>query len=384
MALDIATIQPAIEKSKNVATENYVDTSIANIDISNTLNTNNNVFAQRLGYLSYDDMVASAESGQTIINGGYLRGELIEANSINAGQIDAYAITGKHISGGTITGTQIIGSVIKGSFIDLTTTLALTNWQYYTPATIPVGYEANFAHHNDGSLVVDSQGYVRLAGQQNFIVPSIIENVTLLDEVLNGTGSYREITTTLNKDWLLYSWDSYRLDTLQRSIQNNTQFSSEAILVFKGAVDCDDISSSGTDTVNYGTYRYRILDTDIEVWVQVSNGNEHTAQQAVVRFNGVVTASVAGRYSETSLNITRIIRGISVNIKVTFDTLYGKYSSFWFESTATIPSGFVLADHTRTDLFRFYDINNKLNYFQGGADRVRCTYNINYQQALIN
>lgn len=118
MAVDINNIKPAIEKAKNVATEQYVDTSVANIDISNTLNTNNNVFAQRLGYLSYADMVASAESGQTIINGGYLRGELIEANSINAGQIDAYAITGKYISGGTINGTEINGTEINGAVIN--------------------------------------------------------------------------------------------------------------------------------------------------------------------------------------------------------------------------------------------------------------------------
>lgn len=142
MAVDINNIKPAIEKAKNVATEEYVDTSVANIDISQTLNTNNDVFAQRLGYMDYADMVASAESGQTIINGGYLRGELIEANSINAGQIDAYAITGKNITGGTINGTdingvRITGAIIKASYIDYTTNLALSNWQQFKFATSP-------------------------------------------------------------------------------------------------------------------------------------------------------------------------------------------------------------------------------------------------------
>ena len=45
MALDISNIKPAIEKAKNVATEQYVDTSVGNLDTSNTLNTNNDVFA---------------------------------------------------------------------------------------------------------------------------------------------------------------------------------------------------------------------------------------------------------------------------------------------------------------------------------------------------
>lgn len=56
MAINVAGLVPASIKSKNVATEDYVDTSVANIDISNTLNTNNNVFAQRLGYMDYKEL----------------------------------------------------------------------------------------------------------------------------------------------------------------------------------------------------------------------------------------------------------------------------------------------------------------------------------------
>ncbi len=109
---------------------------------STKVDANNDAFAQRLGYISYADMVTAAESGQTIINGGYLRGELIEANSINAGQIDAYAITGKQITGGTINGTdingvRITGAIIKASYIDYTTNLALSNWQQFKFATSP-------------------------------------------------------------------------------------------------------------------------------------------------------------------------------------------------------------------------------------------------------
>ncbi len=117
MALDISSIKPAIEKAKNVATEDYVDTSVANIDISNTLNTNNDVFAQRLGYLSYDDMVAAAESGQTIINGGYLRTNLIQAGAITANQINTVGLIAENISANTISGKTITGSTITGGTI---------------------------------------------------------------------------------------------------------------------------------------------------------------------------------------------------------------------------------------------------------------------------
>ena len=122
-------------------TFNAVDAVYADTIVDNTA-TNNDAFAQRLGYLSYADMVAAATNGQTIINGGYLRGGLIEANSINAGQIDAYAITGKQITGGTINGTdingvRITGAIIKASYIDYTTNLALSNSQQFKFATSP-------------------------------------------------------------------------------------------------------------------------------------------------------------------------------------------------------------------------------------------------------
>ena len=129
MAINVAGLVPASIKSKNVATEQYVNTSVASVDVSNTLNTNNDLFAQRLGYLSYADMVSKATNGQTIINGGYLRSELIEANSINANQINttglvaenisSTTIDGKTINGGTMNGTNIIGVTIRASYLDL-------------------------------------------------------------------------------------------------------------------------------------------------------------------------------------------------------------------------------------------------------------------------
>lgn len=114
-------------------TFNAVDAVYADTIVDNTT-TNNDLLAQRLGYLSYADMVAAATNGQTIINGGYLRTSLIEANSIVANQIDTVGlvaenissntiegktITGSVINGGTINGTNIIGVTIRASYLDL-------------------------------------------------------------------------------------------------------------------------------------------------------------------------------------------------------------------------------------------------------------------------
>lgn len=139
-----------------------------------TINNNNDAFAQKLGYLSYADMVAAATAGQTIINGGYLRGELIEANSINAGQIDAYAITGKQITGGRIVGAIIEGVVIKASYLDLDGELeVLTNYhlcmtQAQLNAVISAG--GTGALYTNGTLMPDA---VYIAISDEYRIPSI-------------------------------------------------------------------------------------------------------------------------------------------------------------------------------------------------------------------
>ncbi len=85
------------------------------------------VLAQKIGYLSYADMVTAATNGKTIINGGYLRTNLIQAGAITANQINtagliaenisASTISGKTITGGTITGNTISGNTISGGTV---------------------------------------------------------------------------------------------------------------------------------------------------------------------------------------------------------------------------------------------------------------------------
>lgn len=278
---------------------------------STKVDTNNDAFAQRLGYISYADMVTAAESGQTIINGGYLRSELIEANSINAGQIDAYAITGKQITGGTINGTdingvRITGAIIKASYIDYTSNLALSNWQQFKFATSPkipvvsvtinswsysgrtitcsvasglieanphirtgnlvlienlscttnppngefvvteVNYTGNyfryvvvdtptgaasvsalskitsvfaknFAYNNDGTILVDNVGYVRLPAQSGFKTTGTVK--TLGGDIAVGGGSTSvPYNATYNEAFNVYPWNDYTINTLNRTI----------------------------------------------------------------------------------------------------------------------------------------------------------------------
>ena len=189
-------------------------------DVSGSIATNNDVFAQKLGYANYQAMVNAAASGQTVINGGYINTGLIQAGAITADKIDANAISGKTISGGIITGTklygtQIEGAIIKASYIDLSSTATLTNWQQYTPANYPSAYDANFAKKNDGTLLVDSQGYVRLMGNTNILTQNYYYTLNYngrTSPAINRTDTY-----TVN----LYSWNNYTVSTLNRMITDS-------------------------------------------------------------------------------------------------------------------------------------------------------------------
>lgn len=125
MALNINTIKQASPKANQVATEQYVDTSIASIDVSSDINTNNDAFAQSQGFLSYQDMVVKYSAlGKSIIDGGYINSGLVTANSILANSISADKIksynltsTNATIQNGLITNAKIADAAITAAKI---------------------------------------------------------------------------------------------------------------------------------------------------------------------------------------------------------------------------------------------------------------------------
>ena len=139
-------------------------------DVSSDISANNDIFAQKLGYLNYASMVAAANSGQTIINGGYVNTSLLQANSINAGMINtvgliaenisANEIIGKTITGSTLIGSVIQGAVIKASYLDLDGELEVLTNYHITVAM----YNAN------PSLYTDA---VYLSGNNEYRIPSM-------------------------------------------------------------------------------------------------------------------------------------------------------------------------------------------------------------------
>ena len=96
--IDASGITPEITFNGKVSFSNV--TGYTAPDVSGTINANNDVFAKKLGYADYAAMVAAASSGQTIINGGYIRTSLIQADTAFVNNLFSKDITYT----GTITG----------------------------------------------------------------------------------------------------------------------------------------------------------------------------------------------------------------------------------------------------------------------------------------
>ena len=223
MAINVATLAPASLKSKNVATEQYVDTSVASIDVSPTIAANNDVFAQKLGYANYAAMVNAAASGQTVVNGGYINTGLINTNAINANQINttgliaenisaSSSIQGNSIYGSYIEGAYISGAVIHASYLDLNGELTvMTDWSSSTQLgySFPVVVNGTTYYRlNTVSSISDSDGVTcsPTPGSPSHIVNLYGSNYTVYD-----SGS-----VFLN-DGGLYSYDSYSTNTSLRA-----------------------------------------------------------------------------------------------------------------------------------------------------------------------
>jgi len=153
-------------------------------DISGEINTNNDVFAQKLGYPTYAALEVAAAAGKTVVVGGYVNTNLIQAGAITANQINTTGLiaesistnelVGKTISGSVINGARINGSVIKASYLDLDGELeVLTN------------YHISVATRNaNPSLYTDA---VYISADNEYRIPSI-SIIKETDSVSNGNG----------------------------------------------------------------------------------------------------------------------------------------------------------------------------------------------------
>lgn len=329
--IDASGANPQITFNGKVAFTNV--TGYTPPDVSGTINANNDVFAQKLGYTNYASMVSAASNGQSIITGGYLRTSLIQADQIIAGGILANSVLGNTISGSTITGSkiygaQIEGSIIKASFIDLTSTATLTNWQQYTPANYPSQYAANFAHKNDGTLLVDNLGYVRLIGNTNIVTQQIIYNNNY---VSRGT-TFPLTLPTYSVDF--YAYSDYKSSTLNRCITSTPTLN---IASSQKIVFCDlstDIGNGTTGTTSVNCYingdYYEVFATG----TLASDSLSYTFSCSIKKNSILInkTSSISG------INITAYIGDLPISISVGATGYYGLYPKITIATTNVLSS----------------------------------------------
>lgn len=99
-------------------------------DYADSVGTNSKEdLAQKMGYNSYDDLVAAAEAKSTIIKGGHINTSLIEAKAITADMINA-------------DGLVVNNATIKGNIYTPMTTITEENWREYLDVSYygPNGY----------------------------------------------------------------------------------------------------------------------------------------------------------------------------------------------------------------------------------------------------
>lgn len=104
MPINVRALVPIATKAKNVATEVYVDNEITTVNesinnVEQAVTNANDALAVQLGYTDYSSLVAAAAQGNTIISGGYVKTELIDASALTVNSVSVNeGATGAHLS----------------------------------------------------------------------------------------------------------------------------------------------------------------------------------------------------------------------------------------------------------------------------------------------
>ena len=310
-------------------------------------------------------------TGTTVIDGGLIttgKVQSVDGNTyfdldnskivMSGGEINTGTINSSDIQGSTVT-----GSVIKGSWLDLTTTGVLTDWAFYTPATVPTAYVGNFAKDNvTGDLIVDANGFVRLPTISSLLINSVSSTFSNLDTT-GGSGGNNSLiaANTLYSLVSVYSYDSYQVNTTSRVVRQVPVCSCPTTTVLGS------ISTVGRDHNMYVTvftvfkYRYdfttyyhdgsiftaTITETDLESGVVTtltskpwapgtgSTGiiNTSTFPMEIVAEPGAIYKHIA-HPGTVSIPCTSVHRTISVQVGLSYITPFTVVSSI----LATVPS----------------------------------------------
>ena len=148
-------------------------------------------YATKLGYSNYATLVAKAKTGSTIISGGYLNTDLIEARSIVAGKIATGTITASEIEAGTITANEIANSTITGGKIAGTTITAANIVNSTITGGKIAGTTITAANIAAGTITANKIDISSLTANSAFISAITAMTITA-DDLLANNAFFRE------------------------------------------------------------------------------------------------------------------------------------------------------------------------------------------------
>ena len=240
--------------------------------------------------ISWQSEVQTAiNDNATTIDGGKIVTGSIAADKINttgliADNISANTISGKKITGGSMYGTYIEGAIIKASFIDLSSTATLTNWQQYTPATYPSAYDANFAKNTNGTLLVDSQGYVRLMGNTQLVSGGISHTNNYVPN-----SNYTPSASIPAYEISIHGYNDYKTYTINRMIKSAHTMSLSANQVFNFASVAGKVPGTGSGYCS-GSFYVNSDYYEIYIYQSMYKGG-YSSPSGYIKKNGVTVAS---------------------------------------------------------------------------------------------
>lgn len=303
------------------------------------------------GFVLPGEVANAINTNTTTIDGakittGTIQAGAIAAGAITADKVNADVFSGRTIIGGNIYGTRIegasiIGAVIKSSWIDYSNTGVLTNWQYFTPTTVPSQYVGNFAKNTNGTLIVDSLGYVRLPGSNVVRTEAHSQN-------LPPSASRKVLTPFAIK---LRSYDYYQDASPNRYTAPDFVLDGTGKIILR--------AGNGPDSGGWGQESAKAVfyvgNVNYEVYCYEYN---HYDLTGYIKENGVVVGTT-NWHRKGQLTVNRTPYGIPVTI-----TVYYEYS---MEVTITIgnSSAFVSGYSGIRDLINVVEAwsdNNPLMY----------------------
>lgn len=250
-------------------------------DLETDLGTAYDDIAQQLGYADYDDMVAEAIAGNTIINGGWLRTTLIQANTILFDQLASSTVT-------SITDTIDLGgrNLLRNTGSTFTET---AGW---------IGYGNHSTRIDSNVLVIDSTGagnvsnnvvsYANVASGQEYTLSFSVYSASAQTVHVELWGSVGATDIAVTAGW-------------QRVSCNLTGSSQPYFYIWLAAAGSVALNEIMLEKGNKAT------DWTPAPEDKLSEGVSYAGVE-IDATNGVVTsATIAGKDASLTLNATKVI-----------------------------------------------------------------------------